>query len=294
MLNFIKGENITSEEQFKNIFETVLRRSETVNQFGQTIPNPNLKNDDPTLINTEVVLLEVFNEIHCDQVINLSAYNWSEYEALFNELENLGFETENHESGNTYNWGSPLTNHLNFRVFKNLENNQAFYMLEVHNGYSDIRGGYPLNFGFLVDLNYTHIEGTFVELFLDNEATNGFFGIGEFNFSFDMFSESGCFNIYNDETGFDDHLYIGDYNDCKEWVLKEEKKEIFTEIFNNKLLDIEVHSFDPDKNILCIKSDDKSKDILEINTPNCRTLSEVQEYLISTYDKEEIETILEY
>lgn len=294
MLEFKKGENIANEDQFKNIFQAVLRGSEKVKQFGQIINNPNLDNDnDPTFINTESILLEVFNDFNCEQVINLSTYDWADYEDLFDELENSGFETEKHESGNTYNWSAPLTNHLNYRVFKNLESNQAFYMLEVHNGFSDVRTGYPLKFGFLVDLG-KYREGSFIELLLENESSQAYFNIGDFNFSFDMFNESGMLNVYNDKIGLDDQIYIGDFEDCKKWVKNQAKIKVFEEIFNNKLCTIEVHAFDPSKNIFVIESDDKNKDILEIKTPNCRTLTEVQNYFISNYEKSELEEILNY
>ena len=211
MQNFQNLEITTKD--LSELIKEVFMSSDTVNQFGQTIPNPNLGDYPQDQINTFNVLTEISE--------NFDTYNLNQFgmyeDSLINQLEETYTEI-NHI--NTYNWSSPLTNELDFKVFQSdIDCDQYFVIMNVHNGYSDVRTGYNLQIGFFIEQRFFEWHSLFSELNSYNES----FEIDGFCFDFTIFSEYECFNVYNPDLDIDLYdVYIGDYNDCQEWIKNKE------------------------------------------------------------------------
>ena len=205
--------NEISTPELNQIIKDVFCSNDTVNQFGQTIPNPNVNEQDSTTINTFNMLIEMSENMDTFDLNKFGMYK----DTLIDEIEETHTEI-NHI--NTYNWSSPLSNHLDFKVFQSdIDSDQYFIVMNVQNGYSDVRTGYNLQIGFFVDCR--HFE--WIYLFTELNSYTESFEIDGFYFDFNMFMEFGCFNVYNEN--FDIDLYdvcIGDYSDCKEWIENKE------------------------------------------------------------------------
>jgi len=196
----------------KNIFNASYRKRDKVNQFGQSINNPNLTNvDDPTLIDTLDLLHDLYDE--CDHCFDMTALK-------MHDLEGTDFEWvhELKETAhiNTYNWSAPLTNDLDFKVYQ--RDNKMYILLSVQNGYSDARCGYMIEFLFIFDTSY--ICDDWATLFSELPSANKSFSTSnDYSFSYDIFSEAGVYNIYKSDGTYDAYdVYIGDYEDCEKYA----------------------------------------------------------------------------
>jgi hypothetical protein len=211
----MKTLNTILPEELKAIFNASYRKREQVTQFGQVITNPNLRNAvAPDLIDTLDILIDLYDE--AIEVWDLTAYN-------MHSLEGTNFEwLEVYEvsANNTYNWSSPLTNDLDFKVYK--VNDDLFLQVAVHNGWSDARAGYMVEFLFKFDTNYSPDD--WAVLMSDLPSYCKSFEIEDYYFSFDFLGESGVYNVSKfDGTNEVYDIYIGDYEDCIKWI--EERKE---------------------------------------------------------------------
>ena len=209
----MKTLNKVNSTDIKTIFNASYRKRSEVTQFGQSIPNPNLK-ERPDLIDTLDLLIDLYDE--AIEVYDLTSYN-------MHCLEDTNFEwLEDYEviAENTYNWSAPLTNHIDFRVYK--VNDDLFLQIAVHNGWSDIRAGYMIEFLFKFDTNYSSED--WAVILSDLPSAYKSFEIEDYYFSFDIFAESGVYNVSKlDGTDESWDNYIGNYDDCVKWI--EERKE---------------------------------------------------------------------
>lgn len=200
---------ITSR-QIENIFNKNYKSSSKVCQFGQSINNPNLNNENLDIISTLDILKDLYNE--ATNVYNLSKLDMHNLDGTnFEYLQD--YETEH---VNTYNWSAPITNDLDFKVFK--INDKIYLDICVQNGYSDARCGYQIGFLFEFD-NLEH----WYECFENIDAKYKSFDIDGFSFDFDIFNEGGTFNVYNESLDIDLYdVYIGDFNDCVNYIENKE------------------------------------------------------------------------
>ena len=202
-----------STKELSELIKDVFMSKETVNQFGQAIKNPNLGDHDQSLINTFNVLIEISE--------NLDTYNLNKFgmyeDTLIDQIEET-YTEKNHI--NTYNWSSPLSNDLDFKVFQSdLDEDQYFVVMNVQDGYSDVRTGYNLQIGFYIEQRFFE----WIYLFHELNTAMECFMIGDFCFDFDIFMEHGCYRVYNEELDLDNYdVYIGDYEDCKQWIENKE------------------------------------------------------------------------
>jgi hypothetical protein len=199
----------------KTIFQRSYREREKVSQFGQSIDNPNLRNvKAPDLIDTLDLLSDLYSE--ADKVYDLTSFD-------MHSLKGTDFEwLEDYETShiNTYNWSAPLTNDLDIKVYK--VEKDMFLQVAVHNGWSDARAGYMIEFMFKLDTSFSSDDWAI--LLSDMPSYCNSFQIDDYYFSFDMFAESGTYNVYKfDGTDEVYDIYIGDYDDCVNWL--EERKE---------------------------------------------------------------------
>jgi len=213
----MKNNTITQNEMEKT-FIGALRTRKEVRVFGQLQENTNFRNmDDVTLFDT----LDILKELHsqANEVYDVVANDMYDHD-IINTLEELyGAEEVNHI--NTYNWSSPISNDLDFKVFNS--DDSTFLYVNVQNGYGDIRSGYLLSFIFEFDL----VEDW---IYLFEDISYKGFSIDNLSFEFSLFGESGVFDVYDHENSEDVEydVYIGDFEDCKDYTVnynKELKKE---------------------------------------------------------------------
>lgn len=208
--------------ELETTFKSALMTRETVSQFGQKINNPNLVVDNLS-IDTLSLLGDFYNE--CSRCYDLTGFDMYSEEIL-DFMEEIEQDEKNHH--NTYNWSSPLSNILDFKVFSD-DYNKAYLVVNVQDGYSDARCGYLLQFMFEFDIN---TEFDALCMISEFENSRGYYSVettkGEFiSFDYDMFSEGGCFNVYSDELDIDEcDKYIGDECDIKEYCINELKVEL--------------------------------------------------------------------
>lgn len=208
--------NEVNKEDIKTIFNASYRKRAEVIQFGQTISNPNLL-ERPELIDTLEILCDLYDE--AEAAFDVTAFDMHNLDGT--ELELLsGFEV-NHI--NTYNWSAPLSNDMDIKIYKT--DLYMFLAVAVQNGYSDARVGYMIEFIFKFDTSYSPDDWAI--LLSELPSSNKSFSYDDYEFSFDMFSESGTFTVWHQLAKDNDiyNEYIGDYDDCINWV-NERKEEL--------------------------------------------------------------------
>lgn len=198
------------------IFNNGLRKSEHVIQFGQSIPNPNLTYyNRPDIIDTLHILFDIYDNYDCSKVYDLTGFDMY---AL--DIESI-FDVKEVAHDNTYNWTSPISNDLDYKVYTNRITKKGFIEVNVQNGYGDVRGGYNIAFLFeFTDLVYVDDFGLFQILtdmgdaYFSSFTITGLEGI-DVQFTFDMFNEAGRYSVYSPTIDHEDYdVYIGDYQDC--------------------------------------------------------------------------------
>ena len=141
----------------------------------------------------------------------LNEYNEEQIEELFNMEENY----EHVKSDNTYNWNSPLSNHMDFTCYKDNSNDSYIYEVKFHL-YGDVRSNYSDVFYLRCDDDYE-----FYEIIM--ETQNHFDVIVDdvlYNCTIDPFSEN--VRVYNDDYyNCDFELYAYDMEELKEEIKKE-------------------------------------------------------------------------
>lgn len=219
MKTTIKKLNEVDANEIKTIFNASYRKRDKVSQFGQEIDNPNIHNANrEDLIDTLEVLIDLYDEsINTYDVTGLNMYQLEDTNfAYLDEFEI--------SCNNTYNWSAPLTNDLDFRVYK--VEHKMFIQVNVQSGYGDVRGGYMI--GFLYEFDICESSADWTLIFGDLNSHYKSFTINEVTFDFSLLSESGVYNVYSESYDIDDcDIYIGDYEDCVKYVndLKEQTNE---------------------------------------------------------------------
>lgn len=213
----MKTLNEISTNELETIFNSAYRTREEVIQFGQKIKNPNLRYiEDETLFDTLDLLKSLSNDSY--DIFDLTGYNMYS-EEVYDILEyNFGY-VEEVAHINTYNWSAPVTNDLDFKVYKTETN--TILEVNVQNGYSDVRSGYGISFLFIFD----YVEDWF---YLFEDISFKSFELQGYSFDFSLFSESGVYNVYdiNNNEHIEYDVYIGDIEDCKEYISNLKKEEV--------------------------------------------------------------------
>lgn len=203
--------NAINSKDIKDIFNASYRKRDKVSQFGQTIDTPNLRNtQDPTLIDTLDILTDLYDEA-------LEVYDMTSYPMHDLEGTNFSFihDLEEIDHVNTYNWSAPLTNDLDFKIYK--DNERIYFLLSVQNGYSDARCGYTVEFLFIFENHYSNED--WVVLFMELPSANKYFNIGDWGFDFNICYESGVFNVHKLDKTFEEYeVYMGNYEDCEKYI----------------------------------------------------------------------------
>ena len=187
--------------------------------FGQPTTLP----EEVEALTVDIIpILEELEAWECDMLMERYDEEEDEYteeeaesvEEYLEYLEELGEISDVYDSrgDNSYNWASPLSNHIDFRVYKGATGRE-FMELRVHR-YGDVRSNYTETTLLEFDSDYTFyeilLEGA---KYIDVEVE----GV-EYTVAVEATSE--MLHVYNRETGEDLEVYAVDLDDL-EAVIKE-------------------------------------------------------------------------
>lgn len=152
----------------------------------------------------EISTIDVLESLKQYEVTSFESYNYDaeeEYEVNFDEYLEL-CEYEEIQCNNSYNWSAPLTNHINYRIYKSATCDNVIVELSVHR-YGDVRCNYTEDCYLEFDNEYE-----FYEVLSEN---NKYFTIEKDNVRYDITIDifSDCPQI---EKNIDDKVkYIEGY-----------------------------------------------------------------------------------
>ena len=95
-----------------------------------------------------ISIFDVLDSLEAFEIIEKDIYNSDEEEYEEMDIEEYwdkgtdeGWLVENC-ADNTYNWNSPISHHINFEIYHNIDEGNYIVRLRVHCGYCDVRVGY--------------------------------------------------------------------------------------------------------------------------------------------------------
>ena len=95
-----------------------------------------------------ISIFDVLDSLEAFEIIKKEMYDSEEEEYFEYDMEEY-FEKGLDEgfliecgADNSYNWNSPISHHINFEIYHNLEEDNYIVRLRVHCGYCDVRVGY--------------------------------------------------------------------------------------------------------------------------------------------------------
>lgn len=95
-----------------------------------------------------ISIFDVLDSLEAFEITEKDIYNYDEEEYEEMDIEEYwdkgtdeGWLVENC-ADNTYNWNSPISHHINFEVYHNIEEGNYIVRFRVHCGYCDVRVGY--------------------------------------------------------------------------------------------------------------------------------------------------------
>lgn len=95
-----------------------------------------------------ISIFDVLDSLEAFEIIKKEMYDSEEEEYFEYDIEEYfekgldeGWLVEN-GCDNTYNWNSPISHHINFEIYHNIEEGNYIVRFRVHCGYCDVRVGY--------------------------------------------------------------------------------------------------------------------------------------------------------
>ena len=133
----------------------------------------------------------------------LLALKECEIEISNSELINYLEETDYISAENTYNWGALISNDLNWRIYKNKNNENNIALIEVHL-FGDARSGYSDWFAISIENYQSFMEFIYYEDFYD-EITRWVNINDTFFAECDIFSNT--YDVYGNDGSYLDSFY---------------------------------------------------------------------------------------
>ena len=95
-----------------------------------------------------ISIFDVLDSLEAFEIIEKDIYNSDEEE--YEEMDIEEYWDKGTDEGwlteccadNTYNWNSPISHHINFEIYHNIEEGNYIVRFRVHCGYCDVRVGY--------------------------------------------------------------------------------------------------------------------------------------------------------
>ena len=170
-----------------------------------------------------ISIFDVLDSLEAFEITEKDIYNSDEEEYEEMDIEEY-FEKGLDEgwlteccADNSFNWNSPISHHINFEIYHNIEEGNYIVRFRVHCGYCDVRVGYSDWCYLECNSDYDFLEtlmecGKWIEVELNDK---------QYCISIDVMSDEKRLESYDEEY---DEIY-GD-----------EKEQILEEMFNRGLI----------------------------------------------------------
>ena len=149
------------------------------------------------------MLIERYDEDE-DEYTEEDAENIDEYLEYLEEIGELS-DLYDYKGDNSYNWASPLSNHIDIRVYKGVSGRE-YTELKVHR-FGDVRGNYTETTLLEFDSDFT-----FYEILLEGSKSVDV-EVEGVEYSVTVEATSDMLQVYNRETGADFEVYAVDMDD---------------------------------------------------------------------------------
>ena len=171
-----------------------------------------------------ISIFDVLDSLEAFEITEKDIYNSEEEEYFEYDIEEYfekgldeGWLVEN-GCDNTYNWNSPISHHINFEIYHNIEEGNYIVRFRVHCGYCDVRVGYSDWCYLECNSDYDFLEtlmecSKWIEVELNDK---------QYCISIDVMSDEIRLESYDEENGYDE--------------IFDEKEEILEEMFNRGLI----------------------------------------------------------
>ena len=171
-----------------------------------------------------ISIFDVLDELECFEVTEKTIWDSEIEEEVEMDMEEYfekgldeGFLTEC-GSDNSYNWNSPISHHINFEIYHNIEEGNYIVRFRVHCGYCDVRVGYSDWCYLECNSDYDFLEALmecskWIEVELNDK---------QYCISIDVMSDEIRLESYENE----------EYDE----IYGDEKEQILEEMFNRGLI----------------------------------------------------------
>lgn len=171
-----------------------------------------------------ISIFDVLDELECFEVTEKTIWDSEIEEEVEMDMEEYfekgldeGFLTEC-SADNSYNWNSPISHHINFEIYHNIDEGNYIVRFRVHCGYCDVRVGYSDWVYLECNSDYDFLEalmecGKWIEVEMDGK---------QYYVTIEVLSDEIRLESYENE----------EYNE----IFGDEKDEILEEMINRDLI----------------------------------------------------------
>ena len=171
-----------------------------------------------------ISIFDVLDSLEAFEIIKKEMYDSEEEEYFEYDMEEYfekgldeGWLVENC-ADNTYNWNSPISHHINFEIYHNIEEGNYIVRFRVHCGYCDVRVGYS--------------DWVYLECNSDYDFLEALMECGKW-IEVEMDGKQYCISI----EVISDEIRLESYeNEEYEEIFGDEKDEILEEMINRELI----------------------------------------------------------
>ena len=166
-----------------------------------------------------ISIFDVLDSLEAFEITKKDIYNSDEEE--YEEMDIEEYWDKGLDEGwlveccadNTYNWNSPISHHINFEIYYNLEEANYIVRLRVHCGYCDVRVGYS-------DWVYLEFswENEFLEVLMEecSKSIDVEMDGKQYYVTIEVLSDEIRLESYDEENGYEDI-----YGDDRDEILEE-------------------------------------------------------------------------
>ena len=166
-----------------------------------------------------ISIFDVLDSLEAFEITEKDIYNSDEEEYEEMDIEEYfekgldeGWLVEN-GCDNTYNWNSPISHHINFEIYHNIEEGNYIVRFRVHCGYCDVRVGYS-------DWIYLEFswENEFLEVLMEecSKSIDVEMDGKQYYVTIEVLSDEIRLESYDEENGYEDI-----YGDDRDEILEE-------------------------------------------------------------------------
>ena len=153
-----------------------------------------------------ISIFDVLDELECFEVTEKTIWDSEIEEEVEMDMKEYfekgldeGFLTEC-GSDNSYNWNSPISHHINFEIYHNIDEGNYIVRFRVHCGYCDVRVGYSDWVYLECNSDYDFLEalmecGKWIEVEMDGK---------QYYVTIEVLSDEIRLESYDEENGYEE------------------------------------------------------------------------------------------